>query len=91
MITEVEQEVKFCNTGTILAAREAGQQPTDQDWAAFSALPEDEQDRLLAKMEGVYPLLSKSAQVTYWAWKPTLTGLFLDAMRANVGLAKRWF
>jgi len=90
MMTQNEQEVKFCNTGTVLAAIEAGQLPTDQDWAAFSALSEDEQDRLLAKLEEVYPLLSKSEQNCYWAWKPTLTGLFLDTMRHSIEVAKRW-
>ena len=91
MMTQNSTEVKPFNTGTVLAAIEAGQLPTDQDWAAFTALSEDEQDRLLDKLEADYHLLSKSEQVTYWAWKPTLTGLFLDAMRANVELAKRWF
>jgi len=91
MMTQSAQEVKPFNTGTVLAAIEAGLQPTAQDWAAFSALSEDEQDRLLDKLEDVYPLLSKSEQNCYWAWKPTLTGLFLDAMRANITLAKRWF
>ena len=89
-MTQNSPEVKPFNTGTVLAAIEAGLLPTAQDWWAFSALSEDEQDRLLDKLEDVYPLLSKSGQNCYWAWKPTLTGLFLDAMRANVALAKRW-
>ena len=90
MMTQSAQEVKPFNTGTVLAAIEAGLQPTAQDWAAFSALSEDEQDRLLDKMEADYHLLQPSERECYWEWKPTLTGLFLDAMRANITLAKRW-
>ena len=91
MMTQSEQEVKFCNTGTILAAIEAGQQPTTQDWAAFNALPELAMDAVLSKMEAAYWLLSKAAQATYWLWKEPLNDFFQDAMRANVELAKRWF
>ena len=90
MMTQNSPEVKPFNPGTVLAAIEAGQLPTAQDWWAFTALSEDEQDRLLDKLEADYHLLQPSERECYWDWKPTLTGIFLDAMRANITLAKRW-